>query len=205
MKTFYLKILTIIAILIGIYLSITYYIGYTRKKNFQIINERQSMIIQLPNAEYIEIASKNDHVTDYDTVLERPFSIINKIQKNSNVENSIVRTNMYNEYVEYQEDFKRIVNITPVSSRELEVEIEAYTAYLYKENLKYNIQLDYSNKTVFREEDGYVFFVDKGCRVEIHDPLLDYTITDNKQTIVLSRVYDLEVNYNFSIVISCKE
>lgn len=205
MKTFYLKLLTIIAVLIGIYLSVNYYYTYTQYKNFQIINERQAVIIQLPNSEYIEIASKNDHVTDYDELFEKPFSVNTKIQKNSNLENSIVRTDSYTEYVENEEDNSREITITPIDNRTLDINIDIKTAYMYVEGLKYNIQLDYSNRTNFEEEDGYVYFEDKGCRVEIHDELLDYDIFENNQTIILNREYDPEIQYNLELIINCKE
>lgn len=205
MKTFYLKLLTIIVVLIGIYLSITYYLGYTQSKNFQIINERQSVIIQLPNTEYIEIASRNDHITNNKDFLENPFSVNSKIQKNSNLENSIVRTNTYLEYIENGENSRRQILLRPVNSKEIDIEIVAETAYLYEKNLKYNIQLDYSNKTEYKLEDGYIYFEDKGCRVEIYDELLDYKITDNKQTVILSREYDLQVKYEIKMIINCKE
>jgi type II secretory pathway component PulC len=205
MKTFYLKLLTIIIVLIGIYLSVTYYLGYTQSKNFQIINERQSVIIQLPNTEYIEIASRNDHINNNADFSENPFSVNSKIQKNSNLENSIVRTNTYLEYIENGENSSRQILLRPINSKEIDIEIIAETAYLYEKNLKYNIQLDYSNKTEYKLEDGYIYFEDKGCRVEIYDELLDYEITDNKQTVVLSREYDLQIKYEIKMIINCKE
>ena len=205
MKTFYIKILTIILVLIGIYLSISYYYTYTQTKNFQIINDRQSVIIQLPNAEYIEIASRNDHITNYDDLFEKPFSVNTKIQKNTNLENSIVRTDSYTEYIENEEENTREITVTPVDNRTLDIDIDIKTAYMYEEGLKYNIQLDYSNRTEYKEENEYVYFEDKGCRVKIYDEILDYDVTENKQTIILSRKYDLEVEYNIKLIINCKE
>lgn len=205
MKTFYLKLLTIIVVLVGIYLSLTYYLGYTQTKNFQIINERQSLIIQLPNTQYIEIASRNDHIIDNIDFNENPFSINTKIQKNSNLENSIAGTNSYVEYVENGENSSRLVSIRPVNSNEIDIEIIAETAYLYKEDLKYNIQLDYSNRTEYRKGKEYVYFEDKGCRVEIYEEELDYEVSPNDQSLVLSRKYDLQVKYEIKMIINCKE
>ena len=186
-------------------MSINYYYVYTQNKNFQIINERQSLIIQLPNTEYIEIASKNDHITNDDDFLENPFSINTKIQKNSNLENSIVRTNSYVEYIENGENTNRLISLKPINTKEMNIEIIAETAYLYKENLKYNIQLDYSNKTEYKEKDGYIYFEDKGCRVEIHDENLDYKVSKNDQSLILSRKYDLQVKFELNILVNCKE
>ena len=205
MKTFYLKLLTIIIALIGIYLSINYYYTYTQNKNFQIINERQSVIIQLPNSEYIELASRNDHITNDTDFTDNPFSINTKIQKNSSLENSIVRTNSYIEYVENGESSNRLISLKPVNTQEITMEIIAETAYLYKENLKYNIQLDYSNKTEYKEKDGYIYFEDKGCKVEIRDENLDYESSENNQSLILSRKYDLQVKFELNILVNCKE
>lgn len=205
MKTFYIKLLIIIAIFVGLYLSLNYYYTYTQYKNFQVINERQAMIIQLPNTEYIEIASRNDHVTNYEDIFEKPFNINTKIQKNSNLENSIVKTDVYIEYVENTEKNRREIVVTPIDNKSLSIEVDIQTAYMYEGGLRYNIQLDYSNKAEYRREGDYIYFEDKGCKVEIHDDLLDYDITKNKQTIILSRAYDLEVEYDLQMVINCKK
>lgn len=206
MKTFYLKLLTIIAILVGVYLSINRYYQYTQYKNFEIINERQSIIIQLPNAEYIEIISRNDHITDYAKLTERPFNVLTNIQKNSSLENSIIRTDSFYEYVENEEN-KREIIITPVDSKNIDIDITSTTAYQYKEGLKYVIQLDYTNKIEFRETEdlGGVYFEDKGCKVEIYDPNLDYETTENRQTLLLKRDYTPNVEYNLKLAINCKE
>jgi len=205
MKTFYLKLLTFIAILAGIFLSINRYYQYTRYKNFEIINERQSVIIQLPNTEYIEIASKNDRVTDYKECSEKPFSVHTNIQKNSTLENSIVKTDLYYEYIENGEKNKREITITPLDTHNLEIYINTQTAYQYKEGLQYSIQFDYSNRTEYLEKDNYIYFVDKGCRVEIYDNNLDYNITENRQTLILSREYSPSVEYNIKLTITCGE
>jgi hypothetical protein len=136
---------------------------------------------------------------------ENPFSINTKIQKNSSLENSIAGTNSYLEYIENGENNSRLINIKPVNSNEIDIEIVAETTYLYKENLKYNIQLDYSNKTEYRKEGEYIYFEDNGCRVEIHDYQLDYQISGNKQSLILSRNYDLQVKYEIKMIINCKE
>ncbi len=206
MKTFYLKLLTIIVVLAGIYLSINRYHQYAQYKNFEIINERQSMIIQLPNAEYIEIISRNDHVTDYKEITEKPFNVVTNIQKNSTLENSIMRTDSFYEYIENKEN-KREVIITPIDSKNIDINITSTTAYQFKEGLKYVIQLDYTNKTEFREtqELGGVYFEDKGCKVEIYDPNLDYDATENRQTLLLKREYSPSVEYNLKLTISCKD
>lgn len=205
MKTFYLKVLVLLATLGGIYLSLSGYYVYTQYKNFQIINERQSVIIQLPNSEYIEIASRNDHITNHDDFLEKPFNVNSKIQKNSNLENSIVRTDIYTEYIENGNKNSREVRITPTDNKTLEIYISTKTAYIYDPSLKYNIQLDYSNRTEYKEEEGFIYFEDKGCRVEIHDKTVGYEITKNNQTVILSKDYDLELEYNIKMVINCKK
>lgn len=205
MKTFYIKLLTIIAVLIGIYISLNYFHTYTRYKNFQIVNERQAMIIQLPNTEYIEITSKNDHITNYDDIFEKPFSVNTKIQKNSNLENSIIRTDTYIEYIENGERNRREITVTPLDRQTLDILVDIQTAYMYVDGLKYNIQLDYSNKTEFQEETNYVSFEDKGCLVEIQEKDLEYEIFENNQTIILSKDYDLEIQYYIKLVINCEE
>jgi len=206
MKTFYLKLLTIIVVLAGMYLSINRYHQYTQYKNFEIINERQSIIIQLPNAEYIEIISRNDHITDYKKLTERPFNILTNIQKNSSLENSITRTDSFYEYVENEENRRETI-ITPIDNRNLDLKIDSTTAYQFKEGLKYAIQLDYSNKTKYRNstEPGIVYFEDKGCKVEIYDPNLDYDVTGNSQTLILKRDYTPNVEYDLKLAINCKE
>lgn len=206
MKTFYLKLLTIIVVLIGIYLSINRYYQYVQYKNFEIINQRQSLIIQLPNAEYIEITSKNDHITDYKEVSEKPFNVITNIQKNTTLEASIVRTDSFYEYIENEEN-KREAVITPIDNKNLNLKIDSTTAYQFRENLKYAIQLDYSNKTKYRYsgESKIIYFEDKGCKVEIYDPNLDYDVTDNNQTLILKRDYSPNVEYNLKLTINCKE
>ncbi len=206
MKTFYLKLLTIVAILIGVYLSINRYHQYTQYKNFEIINERQSMIIQLPNAEYIEIISRNDHITDYERLTEKPFNVLTNIQKNSGLENSIMRTDSFYEYVQ-NEGNKREITITPVDNRNMNIDITSTTAYQYKEGLKYVIQLDYTNRTDFKydKESNILYFEDKGCKVEVYDPNLDYDTTPNKQTLLLRRDYSPSVEYDLKLTIDCKE
>ena len=206
MKTFYLKLLTIVVVLLGIYLSINRYYQYVQYKNFEIINQRQSLIIQLPNTEYIEITSKNDHVTDYEKISESPFSVITNIQKNSTLESSIVRTDSFYEYVENEEN-KREAIITPLDNKNLDLTINSTTAYQFKENLKYAIQLDYSNKIKYRysENPKIVYFEDKGCKVEIYDPLLDYEVTGNNQTLILKRDYSPSVEYNLKLTINCNK
>jgi hypothetical protein len=206
MKTFYLKLLTIVVILSGIYLSINRYYQYVQYKNFEIINQRQSLIIQLPNTEYIEITSKNDHITDYEEISEKPFNVITNIQKNSTLEASIVRTDFFYEYAENEEN-RRETTITPIDNRNLDLKIDSTTAYQFKEGLKYAIQLDYSNKTKYRYsgEPGIIYFEDKGCKVEIYDPNLDYDVTGNNQTLILKRDYSPNVEYNLKLTINCKE
>lgn len=205
MKTFYLKLSVLLATLVGIYISLNYYLTYTQYKNFQIINERQSVIIQLPNSEYIEMVSRNDHITNEDDFLEKPFNVNSKIQKNSNLENSIVKTNIYTEYIENGEGNRREVNVRPIDNKSLDIDINTQTAYAYVPELKYKIQLDYSNRTEYKKEKGYVYFEDKGCRVEIHEERVDYEITKNNQTAVLSKNYELELEYKIKMIIDCKK
>ena len=147
MKNFYLKIIIFLLIILATYLSVERYYSYTQNKNFTIINQRHSVIIQLPNTEYIEIVGRNDHITS-DTVNEKPFSTNTKLIKNSNLENSIARTNTHTEYIENDENI-RSLSLTPLSNEHIKVEIDTDTKYTYQENLYYNIQLDYTNKVDF--------------------------------------------------------
>lgn len=203
MKNFYLKILTYLILITATIITINTYRQYTQTKNFKIINERQSVIIQLPNSEYIEIASRNDHIDEGKNFFVQPFSTNTKIQKNSNLENSIQRTNIYTEYIENVTN-KRLLKITPRNSENLDLQIYAETAYQYLDGLKYSIQIDYSNKTNFVVKEGEVIYSEKGCTVTISAKGLQIKQTENKQSIILSQKYDLNVEFDINLGIKCK-
>ncbi|MHC1716950.1 MAG: hypothetical protein AB9915_03665 [Candidatus Dojkabacteria bacterium] len=205
MKTFYLKILVAITILLSIYLSIDNYNRYTQTKNFQIINERQSVIVQLPNTEYLEITSRNDHIDNRLDFLEKPFSSNTKIQKNSNLENSIAKTNIHTEYTENGDTNSRLIRLKPVDNQSMKIEIYANTQYIYKENLRYNVQLDYSNKVDFKSDSNKITYIDKGCTVTVVGDGIEYSISENKQSLILSKKYEPEVILKFDLNINCKK
>jgi hypothetical protein len=117
-----------------------------------------------------------------------------------------MRTDFFYEYIENKEN-KREIIITPIDSKNIDINITSTTAYQFREGLKYVIQLDYTNKTEFRETEelGGVYFEDKGCKVEIYDPNLDYDATENRQTLLLKREYSPNVEYNLKLTISCKD
>lgn len=202
MKNFYLKILTYIVLITATIITINTYRQYTQTKNFKIINERQSVIIQLPNSEYIEIASRNDHIDEGKNFFVKPFNTNNKIQKNSNLENSIQRTNINTEYIENGKN-KRLLKVTPKDPKSINVEIYADTTYQYTDGLKYSIQIDYSNKTNFNIKDGEINYSEKGCYVTIHTKDLQIKQTDNSQSIVLSQKYNLNVKFDINLDIKC--
>lgn len=204
MKNFYLKIVIFIAILLAIYISIYNYNSYTQTTNFQILNERQSIIVQLSDGEYIEIIAKNDSVTDGKTIFNRPYPTNTKVQKSSNLENSIAQTNMYLEYIENGNDFNREVKVTPKGSTNLNIWISTNTAYQYVEELVYNIQMDYTNKVEHTLQENGVTFKDKGCTIQVQGKEIQYSITENKQTIVLSKKYEPKLIFNVDLNINCK-
>lgn len=181
--------------------AIQSYYTYTQNRNFSIINERQSVIIQLPNTEYIEITSINDNVS-VNSIFEKPFSTSTKIIKNSNLENSIAKTNTHTEYVENR-DMNRFLSLTPISDQSIKVQIDVNTAYTYQENLTYNIQIDYTNKTKFKIENNTINFVDKGCNINIVGEDIKYSFSDNGQSVILSKKYEPKMSFNFNFNIEC--
>ena len=201
MKNFYLKIIVFLLIVLATYISVETYYTYTQNKHFQIINQRSSLIIQLPNTEYLEITSRNDHVTSNDA-FEKPFSTNTKIVKNSNLENSIAKTNAHTEYIENGE-LKRNLILTPLSNKYIKVHIDTDTQYSYSEDLSYNIQIDYTNKTDFKIEQNTVKFADKGCSVSIVGEGLKYSFTDNGQSVILSKKYEPKLTFIFNLNIDC--
>ncbi len=204
MKTFYLKILIGILILFTIYLSVVNFNKYNQSKNFKVINERQSIILQLPNSQYLEIIAKNDHLENENGLLENPFSSNTKVQKNSHLENSIVRTNIDTEYIENREVSTRLVRIVPKDSENMRVEIYANTQYTYEESLRYYIQLDYSNRVEFKTEQEKIYFTDSGCTVSVVGEDTKYSISENSQSLILSKQYEPEVIFKFNLNIKCK-
>ncbi|MDX9739187.1 MAG: hypothetical protein RBT33_02395 [Candidatus Dojkabacteria bacterium] len=203
MKNFYLKIIIFLLIILATYLSVERYYSYTQNKNFTIINQRHSVIIQLPNTGYIEIVGRNDHITS-DTVNEKPFSTNTKLIKNSNLENSIARTNTHTEYIENDENI-RSLSLTPLSNEHIKVEIDTDTKYTYQENLYYNIQLDYTNKVDFKIEGNRVEYSDKGCNVIVEGQNLQYKISENSQSVILSKKYEPKISFIFNLNIECNK
>lgn len=201
MKNFYLQIIVFLLIIISMIFAIQSYYTYTQNRNFSIINERQSVIIQLPNTEYIEITSINDNVS-VNSIFEKPFSTSTKIIKNSNLENSIAKTNTHTEYVENR-DMNRFLSLTPISDQSIKVQIDVNTAYTYQENLTYNIQIDYTNKTKFKIENNTINFVDKGCNINIVGEDIKYSFSDNGQSVILSKKYEPKMSFNFNFNIEC--
>jgi len=204
MKTFYLKILVGILILFAIYLSIVNFNTYNQSKNFQVINERQSIILQLPNSEYLEIIAKNDHLENSSGLVDTPFRSNTKVQKNSHLENSIARTNIDTEYIENRETNTRLTRIIPKDSQNMRVEVYANTQYMYQEDLRYCIQLDYSNKVEFKTEQEKIYFTDNGCTVSIVGEDIKYSTSENSQSLILSKPYQPEVIFKFNLNINCK-
>ncbi len=190
-------------LILCIYLSINSYYTYTQNKNFEIINEKQSVIIQLPNTEYIEITSRNDKVDDKKNIYEHPFSSNTKVLKSSNLENSIARSNTNTEYIENGDTNNRLIRVIPQDSNTLKVEIYANTQYIYKEGLKYSIQLDYSNKADFRIEKDSTSYTDKGCSITISGDDIEWEKYENSQSIILSKKYELETIFKFNLDINC--
>jgi len=201
MKNFYLKIIVFLLIIIATYLSVESYYTYTQNKNFTIINQRQSMIIQLPNTEYLEMISRNDNVVNAN-ISEKPFSTNTKLFKNSNLENSIAKTNTNTEYIENGE-FTRLNSLTPLNSEYIKVQIDTNTQYTYEENLLYNIQIDYTNKVDFDVNESRVEFKDKGCTITLTGENLKYSITENKQSIIISKKYEPKLSFKFNLNIDC--
>ena len=203
MKNFYIKLLTIIVLVVSVIISVKSYYSYTQDKNFQIINKKQSLIIQLSNGEYLEIASKNDHISDGKDIEAKPFESLTSIQKISSFQNSISTINAYSENVQSNEN-SRIVKVNPIDQARILVEISANTKYTYTENLKYNIQVDYSNKITFNDNNKDVFFEDEGCKVTIPNTTIDHKISDNSQSVIFSQKYQLQETFRFYIDIYCK-
>jgi len=203
MKNFYLKIIVFLLIIISAYLSVETYYTYIQNKNFKVLNQRHSLIIQLPNTEYIELVSRNDHVSGND-FLERPFSSNTKIVKNSNLENSIASTNSHTEYVE-NGDLIRFLTVTPISNEYIRVQVDTETKYMYQEGLFYNIQIDYTNKTDFTQGENRVEFTDKGCKVSIVGEDVKYSFTDNGQSVILSKQYEPKMTFKFNLNIDCSK
>ena len=203
MKNFYLKIIVFLLIIIATYLSVENYYTYTQNKNFQIINQRHSVIIQLPNTEYIELVGRNDYITS-DITNEKPFSTNTKLIKNSNLENSIAKTNTHTEYIENGDNI-RSLSLTPLSNEYIKVQIDTNTKYTYEQDLYYNIQLDYTNKVEFKIEGNRVEYRDKGCNVIIVGQGLQYKVSDNSQSVILSRKYEPKMSFIFNLNIECNK
>ena len=144
MKNFYLRILVFLILIFGVVFSISRYKTFTEEKNFQIINERQSVIIQLPSGRYIEMASRNDSVFN-EQIYERPFLTNTDVKKNSNLESTLASSNTSIEHVE-NEQMNRNIQLTQLNREVIQVELTANTAYRYSENLVYKIQIDYSER-----------------------------------------------------------
>lgn len=203
MKNFYLKIIVFLLIIIGTYLSIDRYYTYTQNKNFTIINQRSSVIIQLPNTEYLEIISRNDSVSS-STYSDKPFSTNTKLFKNSNLENSIARTNVHTEEVE-NGDKRRFLSLTPLSNEYLRVQVDLDTQYSYEKDLYYSIQIDYTNKTIFEITEHKASFFDKGCKVDIVGENTELSITENSQSVIIRKKYEPKMTFKVNLNIECNK
>lgn len=203
MKNFYLRILVFLILILGIIFSISKYKTFTETKNFQIINERQSVIIQLPNTKYIEITSRNDSVAN-SQISERPFLTNTDVKKNSNLESTLVSSNTSIEHVENNQ-MNRNIQLTPINKEVIQVEMTTNTSYRYVDNLAYKMQIDYSEKTDFHFDKNKVFFENNGCYVEVTVNSDDTKIRDfgNEQSIVLVQKYSLQNIFRFNIGIKC--
>lgn len=203
LKLFYLKILTVIITTIAVILSINNYNQFVQTKNFTIINEGQSIIIQLQSGQYIEIISKNDIVTTDNAEYPKPFTTYTKILKNSNLENSIANTNTATEYIESGDGVNRLITLTPANNKKIDIELITNTLFIYKDNAKYNIQLDYTKQANYKIDKNTVQFTDSGCEITIKGDNIEYSITPNNQSIILSKDYELETTFDFNINIEC--
>jgi len=204
-KTFYLKYLTILAIPIALFFSINRLDAYTQKQNFTVINEHQSVIIQLPNTEYLELTSRNDIVTNYVDFSDKPFSTPTKIQKLSGLINTLALVDSHTEYVESGPLNKRTLKLKQASETHIEIELSATTVYRYVDGLVYNTQIDYTNKTAFTIDGSTVSFSDKGCSVYIEGEGITYSIFENDQSIILSKPYEPNISFILDMNISCKK
>jgi hypothetical protein len=203
MKYFYLKIITFLVIVITLYLSIESYHSYTQTKNFQILNQKHSIIVQLPNNEYMEIIARNDNITNRKDYYVRPFSTNTKIQKNTDLENSIAKIGSHTEYLENGIDYTRLLTLTPLNSKNISVDIYSETKYSYQENLFYSIQIDYTNQIDSTVEGNKLSFRDKGCMVTVIGKDLSYSKSDNSKSLILSKRYEPKLNIRFDLVIDC--
>lgn len=203
MKNFYLRILVFLILIFGIFISISKYKTFTEEKNFQIINERQSIIIQLPNGKYIEMTSRNDSVSNA-RVNERPFLTNTDVKKNSNLESTLASSNTSIEHIENGQ-MNRNIQLTPLNSEVIQVEVTTNTAYRYADNLAYKMQIDYSEKTDLHFEKNKAFFEDDGCYTEIIVADEDTKLRNfgNDQSIVLVQPYALQNIFRFNIGIKC--
>lgn len=203
MKNFYLRILVFLILIFGVVFSISRYKTFTEEKNFQIINERQSVIIQLPSGRYIEMASRNDSVFN-EQIYERPFLTNTDVKKNSNLESTLASSNTSIEHVE-NEQMNRNIQLTQLNREVIQVELTANTAYRYSENLVYKIQIDYSEKVDLHFDKDKAFFEDSGCHIEIITTDEDTKLESfgNNQSIVLIQPYTLQNIFRFNIGIRC--
>ncbi|KKQ02737.1 MAG: hypothetical protein US14_C0045G0002 [candidate division WS6 bacterium GW2011_WS6_36_26] len=149
------------------------------------------------------MTSKNDHISDGKDVDTKPFESLTSIQKSSSFQNSISTINAYSENVQSNEN-SRVVKVNPIDQTRILVEISANTKYTYTENQKYNIQVDYSNKVTFNDNNKDIIFEDKGCTVTIPNTTIEYKISENSQSIIFSQKYQLLETFRFYIDIYCK-
>lgn len=201
-KTFYLRYLALLAIPIALFFAFNRLNAFNQKQNFTIINERQSIIIQLPNTEYLEMTSKNDVITNYVDETIRPFSSITTIRKSIGLENSLSILDLNGEFVENGPNSRQL-QTKQMSSNELALNLTATTPYRYTDGLVYNTQIDYTDKTSFSADGSTVRFTDKGCTVTIEGEGISYKIFDNQQSIILSKPYEPTVTFSLIISIRC--
>lgn len=196
------KILLVITILITVGLSIFNYYKYIQTKNYNILNDRQSMIIELPNGQYLEIIARNDTVFEGENV-QKPFSMYTKVQKNTLLESAI---NVYDVYKEdiFNEGNSRSTVLTPLNNSAIRVRVESKTDYMFSLNLKYGIQLDYSGPTVFTDEVKNIQFKDQGCTILINKVGgYEYVTTGEGRSLRIEQKYEPETKFEFDININC--
>lgn len=198
------KIILMITILITLGLTILQFQKYTQTKNFNVINDRQSMIIEIPNGQYIEIIARNDSVYEGETFY-KPFSTYSKLQKNSLLESTLNVNNSYIEEVNNETHYRKI-DIKPVNTQLLNIEIETTTSYKYTPELNYSIQLDYSGTTNYTDNENNITFQDNGCTIQIEKTggyqYIDY---GNGKTLQISQKYQSQLNFSFNIYIDCNK
>lgn len=149
------------------------------------------------------MTSRNDSVSNA-RVNERPFLTNTDVKKNSNLESTLASSNTSIEHIENGQ-MNRNIQLTPLNSEVIQVEVTTNTAYRYADNLAYKMQIDYSEKTDLHFEKNKAFFEDDGCYTEIIVADEDTKLRNfgNDQSIVLVQPYALQNIFRFNIGIKC--